>query len=123
MLVQEPVQVRTKAFEAKRPLFNLFSFRSRPPSGTASTTTTSRTPHSWPRDSTQKVRANETTLNGVNLISILSPVLSDDSLFLLATCYFRAGRYNEAYDAIKTRGAHTQQNRFLMAKCCQQIGK
>jgi anaphase-promoting complex subunit 3 len=50
-------------------------------------------------------------------------VHSEDSLFLLATCYFRAGRLNETYNILKGGGLKSAQNRFLMAKCCDKLNK
>ncbi len=48
---------------------------------------------------------------------------SDESLHLLATCYYRSGRLNEAHQVLKERGCRTPQNRFLMARCCADLNK
>ncbi len=42
---------------------------------------------------------------------------------MLATCYYRSGRINEAHAVLKDRGCKTPQNRFLMAKCCQDLNR
>eukprot|EP00095_Tigriopus_kingsejongensis_P007603 maker-scaffold417_size177606-snap-gene-0.56 protein:Tk07603 transcript:maker-scaffold417_size177606-snap-gene-0.56-mRNA-1 annotation:"cell division cycle protein 27-like protein" len=48
---------------------------------------------------------------------LFSEVNSEDSLHLLATCYYRSGRCHEAYDLLQTHGVKKQENRFLLAKC------
>lgn len=45
-------------------------------------------------------------------------VESDDSTFLLATCYYRAGKPNQAYSLLRRKGCSTPQCKFLLAKCC-----
>ena len=50
---------------------------------------------------------------------------SDDSLHLLATCYYRSGRLGEAHEVLRDAAAGcaatTPQNRFLMARCCADL--
>ena len=48
---------------------------------------------------------------------------SDQSLHLLATCYFRAGRLGQAYDVLQAHGANTPQARYLLAKVCATLNK
>ena len=50
-------------------------------------------------------------------------VHSDESLHLLATCYYRSGKLGQAYDVLQTNGARTPSNKFLLAKCCNQLNK
>ena len=50
-------------------------------------------------------------------------VHSDESLHLLATCYFRAGKIGQAYELLQANGPRTPQCKFLMAKCCQELNK
>lgn len=47
----------------------------------------------------------------------LIPVGSEETSFLLGTCFYRAGRVNEAYHMLKTTSASLPQARFLLAKC------
>lgn len=54
---------------------------------------------------------------------LFAEVSTDDSLHLLATCYFRADKVFQAYDLLSKRGARTTKNRFLLAKCCQKLKK
>ena len=44
-----------------------------------------------------------------------------ESLYLLATCYYRSGRLNEAYWLLNTKGAFTHKSRFLLAKCAYEL--
>ncbi|XP_026676484.1 cell division cycle protein 27 homolog [Diaphorina citri] len=45
-------------------------------------------------------------------------VESDESTFLLATCYYRAGKPNQAYSLLRRKGSQSQECKFLLAKCC-----
>jgi len=44
-----------------------------------------------------------------------------ESLYLLATCYYRSGRLNEAYWLLNTKGASTQKSKYLLAKCAYEL--
>ena len=61
----------------------------------------------------------------VNVMSclFLFTVSNNDALFLLATCYFRAGKVARAYSLLRQHGCPTAQCRFLMARCCMQTNK
>ncbi|XP_038047876.1 cell division cycle protein 27 homolog [Patiria miniata] len=48
---------------------------------------------------------------------------SDEALFLLATCYYRAGKGNRAYSLLQMKGCPTPQCRYLMARCCLDLDK
>jgi hypothetical protein len=48
---------------------------------------------------------------------------SDESLHLLATCYYRSGKVSQAYNLLTGHGARTPKNRFLLAKCCSDLNK
>ena len=50
-------------------------------------------------------------------------VHSDESLHLLATCYYRAGKIGQAYDILQTNGPRSSQSKFLLAKCCHDLNK
>ncbi|CRK97337.1 CLUMA_CG010730, isoform A [Clunio marinus] len=52
---------------------------------------------------------------------LCSEIETDESLFLLATCYYRSGRTNEAYWLLSTKGAQTQKSKFLLAKCAYEL--
>ena len=54
---------------------------------------------------------------------LFAEVVSDESLHLLATAYYRSGKLNEAYDVLKKHGARTAKNEFLMGKCCADLEK
>lgn len=48
---------------------------------------------------------------------------SDETLFLLATCYYRAGKKMQAYSALRSRKLNSSKCKFLMAKCCVDLEK
>ncbi|KAG5682116.1 hypothetical protein PVAND_011495 [Polypedilum vanderplanki] len=52
---------------------------------------------------------------------LLAEVETDESLYLLATCYYRSGRTNEAYWLLNTKGASTHKSKFLLAKCAYEL--
>lgn len=54
---------------------------------------------------------------------LCAEVESDETLFLLATCYYRAGKPNQAYAVLRGKGASCPQCRFLLAKCCMDLNK
>uniref|UniRef100_A0A8C4QC11 Cell division cycle protein 27 homolog n=1 Tax=Eptatretus burgeri TaxID=7764 RepID=A0A8C4QC11_EPTBU len=49
--------------------------------------------------------------------------VTDDVLFLLATCYFRSSKPYRAYNLLKAHSWTSAQCRFLLAKCCLEMGK
>ncbi|XP_052821905.1 cell division cycle protein 27 homolog [Octopus bimaculoides] len=49
---------------------------------------------------------------------LFSEVANDESLYLLATCYYRAGKPVQSYLLLQSRGCHTAQCKYLLAKCC-----
>ena len=46
-----------------------------------------------------------------------------ETLYLLATCYFRQGRVAEAYDLLKRSHSTTPKCRLLFAQCCLKLNK
>lgn len=48
---------------------------------------------------------------------------SDETLFLLATCYYRAGKKMQAYAVLRSRKLNSSKCKFLMAKCCVDLEK
>ena len=56
-----------------------------------------------------------------NNLSSLSPVETDESVFLLATCYYRSGRINEAHWVLTSKGAASHKSKFLLAKCAYEL--
>uniref|UniRef100_A0A1B6CA75 Cell division cycle protein 27 homolog n=1 Tax=Clastoptera arizonana TaxID=38151 RepID=A0A1B6CA75_9HEMI len=50
-------------------------------------------------------------------------VESDETAFLLATCYYRSGKAAQAYAILQDKGASSPQCKFLMAKCCVDLQK
>ncbi|CAH1788750.1 unnamed protein product [Owenia fusiformis] len=54
---------------------------------------------------------------------LYAEVGTDDALFLLSTCYFRAGKTIRAYTLLKSKGCATPQCKYLLAQCCISIKK
>ncbi|KAH0549397.1 cell division cycle protein 27 homolog isoform X1 [Cotesia glomerata] len=54
---------------------------------------------------------------------LFAEVDNEDTLFLLATCYYRAGRVRQAYGLLTKKSPSTPQCRFLLAKCCYDLEK
>jgi len=52
---------------------------------------------------------------------LLAETETDEAAFLVATCYFRQGRVERAHHLLSTRGAHTPNTRFLLAKCAAEL--
>ncbi|XP_039284697.1 cell division cycle protein 27 homolog [Nilaparvata lugens] len=48
---------------------------------------------------------------------------SEDTLFLLATCYYRSGKPAQAYSLLNEKGANSPQCKYLLAKCCLELNK
>ncbi|XP_055531084.1 cell division cycle protein 27 homolog [Wyeomyia smithii] len=48
---------------------------------------------------------------------LFAEVESEESLFLLATCYYRAGQKHQAHWLLSTKGVRSTQCRFLLSKC------
>ena len=67
----------------------------------------------------------------ITLHSLFSPkswyiyvlVGSDDTLYLLATCFYQAGYCKRAYSLLQSKGCPTPLCRFLFAKCCMDLDK
>lgn len=57
--------------------------------------------------------------DGLN-INIVS-VASEETAFLLGTCYYRAGRVNEAHHLLQNISLTLPQARFLLAKCSVEL--
>jgi anaphase-promoting complex subunit 3 len=50
-------------------------------------------------------------------------VSTDDSLYLLATCYYRSGKANAAYSILTGRDCRTADCQLLLARCCLDLKK
>ncbi|XP_054285805.1 cell division cycle protein 27 homolog isoform X1 [Macrosteles quadrilineatus] len=50
-------------------------------------------------------------------------VESDETLFLLATCYYRSGKPAQAYNILKDKGPVSAQCKYLLARCCLDLQK
>jgi len=48
---------------------------------------------------------------------------TEESLFLVATCYYRAGKIDQAYHVLHTAGARSPQTKFLLARCAADLKK
>jgi len=57
------------------------------------------------------------------MLSVGVSVGSDEALYLLATCYYRAGKPQQAYSVLTTRSFATSQCRYLAAQCCLQLNR
>lgn len=55
--------------------------------------------------------------------NIIITVDTEESLFLLATCYYRSGRIRQAYALLSQKAPNSAQCRFLLAKCCYDLEK
>ncbi|XP_039214710.1 cell division cycle protein 27 homolog isoform X5 [Crotalus tigris] len=53
---------------------------------------------------------------------LYAEVHSEDALFLLATCYYRSGKPYKAYRLLKGHSCTTPQCKYLLAKCCIDLG-
>ncbi|CAG2184092.1 unnamed protein product, partial [Oppiella nova] len=49
---------------------------------------------------------------------LYAEVSTDDSLYLLATCYYRSGKANAAYSILTGRDCRTADCQLLLARCC-----
>ncbi|KYN01396.1 Cell division cycle protein 27 like protein [Cyphomyrmex costatus] len=54
---------------------------------------------------------------------LCAEVDTEESLFLLATCYYRSGRVRQAYALLSQKAPSSAQCRFLLAKCCYDLEK
>ncbi|KAL0992720.1 hypothetical protein UPYG_G00097350 [Umbra pygmaea] len=54
---------------------------------------------------------------------LYAEVHSEEALFLLATCYYRSGKAYKAYRLLKGHSCTTPQCKYLLAKCCVELGK
>ncbi|KAJ8404303.1 hypothetical protein AAFF_G00340760 [Aldrovandia affinis] len=54
---------------------------------------------------------------------LYAEVHSEDTLFLLATCYYRSGKAYKAYRLLKGHSCTTPQCKYLLAKCCVDLSK
>lgn len=50
-------------------------------------------------------------------------VESDDSVFMLATCYYRSNQVHQAYWVLHARSSKSPQCRYLLAKCAFELKK
>ncbi|XP_045168384.2 cell division cycle protein 27 homolog [Mercenaria mercenaria] len=54
---------------------------------------------------------------------LCAEVVSDETLYLLATCYFRSGKPRQTFALLQKRGYHSPELKFLYARCCMDVGK
>ncbi|GAB0088543.1 cell division cycle protein 27 homolog [Sergentomyia squamirostris] len=54
---------------------------------------------------------------------LCSEVETEDSIFLLATCYYRSGQVHQAFWLLQSKGARTPQSRYLLAKCAIELNQ
>ncbi|XP_015587728.1 cell division cycle protein 27 homolog isoform X2 [Cephus cinctus] len=54
---------------------------------------------------------------------LFAEVDTEDTLFLLATCYYRSGRIRQAHALLSKKAPSSSQCRFLLAKCCYDLEK
>lgn len=55
--------------------------------------------------------------------NVLFIVDNEETLFLLATCYYRSGRIRQAQALLSKKSPNSPQCRFLLAKCCYDLEK
>jgi len=54
---------------------------------------------------------------------LLAESESEEAVFLVATCYYRQGRADQAHHLLSKHGASTPSSRFLLAKCSADLKK
>ncbi|XP_060584098.1 cell division cycle protein 27 homolog [Ruditapes philippinarum] len=54
---------------------------------------------------------------------LCAEVVSDETLYLLATCYFRSGKQRQTYALLQKRGYNSPELKYLYAKCCMHVEK
>jgi len=54
---------------------------------------------------------------------LFAEVDTDDSLFLVATCYYRAGKVDRAHHTLQKGGARTSNTKFLLARCAADLNR
>lgn len=54
---------------------------------------------------------------------LCAEVDTEETLFLLATCYYRSGRIRQAHALLSKKAPSSAQCRFLLAKCCYDLEK
>ena len=52
---------------------------------------------------------------------LLAESESEEALFLVATCYYRQGKVDQAHHVLSTEGATTPSTKFLLAKCASDL--
>lgn len=52
-----------------------------------------------------------------------SEIGSEESVFLLATCYYRSGDVHQAYWLLKSQGTISPQSKYLLSKCAYDLKK
>ena len=52
---------------------------------------------------------------------LLAESESEEALFLVATCYYRQGKVDQAHHVLSTEGATTHSTKFLLAKCASDL--
>lgn len=57
----------------------------------------------------------------INCSLLKHTVETDETTWLLATCYYRSGRINEAYYLLSSRGVNTTKSKYLLAKCAYEL--
>ncbi|KAG4075080.1 hypothetical protein HA402_008145 [Bradysia odoriphaga] len=79
----------------------------------------------WLNDCIQKVCLFHSTFSsgGLNRKIISISVETDDSLFTLATCYYRSNQVHQAFWVLHTKGSKSPQCRYLLAKCAFELKK
>ncbi|XP_055373262.1 cell division cycle protein 27 homolog [Condylostylus longicornis] len=54
---------------------------------------------------------------------LCAEIETDETIFILATCYFRSNNIHQAYWLLKTKSSYSPQCRYLLAKCAYQLKK
>ncbi len=61
--------------------------------------------------------------NTNSLTPLCYAVNNEESLYLLATCYYRSGKANQARCLLQSKGSRSPQCQYLLAKCCLDLNK
>ena len=52
---------------------------------------------------------------------LLAESNTEEALFLVATCYYRQGKVDQAHHVLSSEGANSPSSKFLLAKCSTEL--
>ena len=54
---------------------------------------------------------------------LMAECATDEAVFLVATCYYRQGKVEQAHHLLAKEGANSPSAKYLMVKCCTDLKK